>query len=223
MVLLLPLWAAWRTFQFLRERQFRFDLVWLLGAMAACAVMATVWAILRPFVWQIAQEIPQQEWRMHGGWIGDDVDLMPFTDGSWGSALAQWLARGGPYFSAIVGSLILLVWFYPRPSVGHDKRFLGGSLRESQQHWAANMRQLARSAAVAAACLLSAYLWWAADFVHTQECVYQETMRGIRNPRAAIDQLAQARAQILASDQDTAEIRQAVAAEMKADMTADGL
>jgi len=215
--LAIPAWAVWRAFHYLRRRQFQFTLMWLLGAMAACAVLAALWAKMQPILSNVARGIPQQQWQMSGGWVGDDVDLLIYANGSWSNAVPQWLARGGPYFSVVVALLILTVWFHSRYATRRDKGLSRISPREAMQRWAMVLRELARSALVAAACLLIVYLWWAADFVRKEECDYQYDMLYSRTPAARSRQLDEARAGILASAEQVAEIRQAMGVEMKAD------
>ncbi len=209
--------AVWFVVRSMRLRKFRFRLATLFAVMTGVAVFSALWPLMSALFVELAKH-PPELWIPAKGWSGLDAEVlrnaMRLEEGTWYWAVMQWFAHGGQYVGLIAALLLTIAWYAWRSAREVNQRILNYWTREIRARWGDLFRFVGRSAFGAALCWLFLYVIVAPSAIQLSETEFQHKMRYCRNPEAHWTEIRNAQAEVTASVERIAAIREQVQFEL---------
>lgn len=205
--------VVWKAVLFGKQRRFQYRILTLLGCMTAVAVFGWIWPVLADAAaWfrglPAEFRVPAQGWSGLGAAV---LQASPqLAANKWRWALCQWSAYAGPYIELALSLVLVAVW-----SLRHQAKRAGDTVARywssrDRARWSGLFRTVGTSALTAGLCTLLVSLWLLPVMLRVTEDQFQHRMGYCRNPADRIARIYQARAKVLASEDDMEAIREEV-------------
>ncbi len=138
---------------------------------------------------------------------------MKLNKGTWLWAALQWFAHGGQFAGLVASLLIVAVWFARRVANQRSERFQNYWTKSLRLRWPALFGCVGTSAALAATCWLTIYVWSAPTLVRAAESDFQYKMQYCRDPESHREDYQAIRDRVESSETEMTLLRESVEAE----------